>query len=768
MPKSKEKIKVNVPRAAILKSKLETKLKSKIPKMCLNMIVKDESHIIKETLESISKYIDYWVICDTGSTDNTKQIIKDFFQEKDIPGELYEDTWKDFAHNRTLALERAYKKSQYLWIIDADDVIVGNIDLPKELSADSYYLFYGSNVKYVRTQIINNYLEWEYKGVLHEFIRCKTNENYSKVTIEGNYYVDSRRLGNRNKNPNKYIDDANILVKAMDDEPELAGRYAFYAGQSFKDHGDLENTIKYYTKRIEMGGWIEETYVSCFEAGNAMVKLKYEKEKIVETFLKGFKLIPSRTECLYYLIQYYVNIDDIDKAYKTSRVLLNVKPDNQYLLFVQEDIYKWIMYEQMYDIYCKMDIKNMGYSSDDKDKLIKIILERDEMPQHVKDKVKLKILPIIDSEQIKSLKDYIFIPNKDSFGNDLGYFPNKTIEEIEDICKMFDDAIGFNTYGYIKSKIESDFIYLKPFQYINDGIFIKRGQYSYYNQELINKITKNVRSKNDVNKKDGITLTITTCKRYDLFDKTINSFINCCEDILMIDRFIGIDDNSSQEDRDKMKDKYPFIEWIFKGVEDKGHYKSMNMIIDMIDSEYLLHLEDDWLFYEKMDYITKALHILNQEKIISLTEIPENQNINNKQIKQVIFNRNYIEVEENNVKGGYLCETSDGFRYIIHEYYNTTTDKENHDKAVAKINGPNCTYWAHYSFRPSIIKTDIFKTIGKYSSTVTFFEREYADRYCENGFISCFFDKIICRHIGKLTSEKGDNAYTLNDEKQFN
>ena len=236
----------------------------------------------------------------------------------------------------------------------------------------------------------------------------------------------------------------------------------------------------------------------------------------------------------------------------------------------------------------------------------------------------------------------------------------------------------------------------------------------------------------------------------------------------MIDRFIGIDDNSSQEDRDKMKDKYPFIEWIFKGVEDKGHYKSMNMIIDMIDSEYLLHLEDDWLFYEKMDYITKALHILNQEKIISLTEIPENQNINNKQIKQVIFNRNYIEVEENNVKGGYLCETSDGFRYIIHEYYNTTTDKENHDKAVAKINGPNCTYWAHYSFRPSIIKTDIFKTIGQYSSTVTFFEREYADRYYENGFISCFFDKIICRHIGKLTSEKGDNAYTLNDEKQFN
>ncbi|MFM7981472.1 MAG: hypothetical protein ACKPKO_19360, partial [Candidatus Fonsibacter sp.] len=57
-------------------------------------------------------------------------------------------------------------------------------------------MMYGSRVKKnVRTQIINNYLEWEYKGVLHEFIRCKTRENYSKVTIEGNYYIDSRRLG---------------------------------------------------------------------------------------------------------------------------------------------------------------------------------------------------------------------------------------------------------------------------------------------------------------------------------------------------------------------------------------------------------------------------------------------------------------------------------------------------------------------------------------------------------------------------------------------
>ena len=47
--------------------------------ICLNMIVKDEAHIITETLNNISKYIDYWVISDTGSTDGTQDLIKNFF-----------------------------------------------------------------------------------------------------------------------------------------------------------------------------------------------------------------------------------------------------------------------------------------------------------------------------------------------------------------------------------------------------------------------------------------------------------------------------------------------------------------------------------------------------------------------------------------------------------------------------------------------------------------------------------------------------------------
>jgi glycosyltransferase involved in cell wall biosynthesis len=71
--------------------------------ICLTMIVKDEAHIIQNTLQHLLKFIhfSYWVICDTGSTDNTKEIITDFFNLHSIPGELIDTPWKDFGYNRT-------------------------------------------------------------------------------------------------------------------------------------------------------------------------------------------------------------------------------------------------------------------------------------------------------------------------------------------------------------------------------------------------------------------------------------------------------------------------------------------------------------------------------------------------------------------------------------------------------------------------------------------------------------------------------------------
>ena len=55
-----------------------------MPKICLNMIVKNESKIITRLLKSVLPLIDSYCICDTGSTDNTIEIIQEFFKGKNI------------------------------------------------------------------------------------------------------------------------------------------------------------------------------------------------------------------------------------------------------------------------------------------------------------------------------------------------------------------------------------------------------------------------------------------------------------------------------------------------------------------------------------------------------------------------------------------------------------------------------------------------------------------------------------------------------------
>jgi glycosyltransferase involved in cell wall biosynthesis len=139
------------------------------------MIVKNESNVIIETLKNLLDYIDfdYWVISDTGSTDNTQQIIKDFFYDKCIPGEIFNDEWRDFGYNRSKALEHAYGKTDYLLVFDADDRIEGKFVLPfsnksdtahdnhninnhNQVFFDAYMLKIGTGFEYVRPLLLNN------------------------------------------------------------------------------------------------------------------------------------------------------------------------------------------------------------------------------------------------------------------------------------------------------------------------------------------------------------------------------------------------------------------------------------------------------------------------------------------------------------------------------------------------------------------------------------------------------------------------------------
>tara|TARA_Y100001938_G_scaffold71254_2_gene98788 strand:+ start:1847 stop:2632 length:786 start_codon:yes stop_codon:yes gene_type:complete len=258
--------------------------------------------------------------------------------------------------------------------------------------------------------------------------------------------------------------------------------------------------------------------------------------------------------------------------------------------------------------------------------------------------------------------------------------------------------------------------------------------------------------------KPSILFSITSCKRLDLFKRTVNSFLNSCEDLSLISEWICVDDNSSKEDRDEMLRFYPFINFIFKGEKQKGHPESMNIIRERaLEYDYLLHLEDDWTFTVRKPYVNVALHIMEQKE----------------EYMQVVFNRNYSEeLKPNNVDviGGFKKRTGKGVYYVEHEFYPKGSEGET---AFYKKNpgSRSCCYWPHFSLNPSLTNTKVFKELGEFKSGISHFEMEYANRYVDKGYRTCFLDDIYCSHIGRKINEAGQeglkNAYELNETKQF-
>ena len=293
-------------------------------KICLNMIVKNEAHIILEGLNCIYPLIDTYVIVDTGSTDNTKELIKTFFDSKGIQGHICDSEWKDFGTNRSEALQLCSTSSigvDYVIVMDADDLIsfdVGyktklinflTLEMPNAVSI----LIDQNQTRYYRTQIFKTNDNWKYVGVVHEYpTNDNPNSKIMKITEES-FFMTSRRLGDRNKNPNKMKKDIEVLLKGLESEPNNS-RYVFYLAQSYKDDYNFPKAIEYYRKRFELGGWFEEVYYSAY----MIVLCNLSLGDVIEAEYwtqKAFVAHPKRAEALYLLVKHFRTLGQFYKCY---------------------------------------------------------------------------------------------------------------------------------------------------------------------------------------------------------------------------------------------------------------------------------------------------------------------------------------------------------------------------------------------------------------------------------------------------------------------
>ena len=341
-------------------------LKSNKKTICLNMIVKNESAIIERCLNSLVNQIDYWVIVDTGSTDNTQMIIKNFMMKHNVPGELIERPWVNFSHNRTEALELAENKADYVLLCDADMVLeVIDSNWKDKLTGNSSYLVIQKNntLRYQNVRLINGRLKgnerFRYFGATHEY--CDSIDGFNTpVSLTGIEFFDYADGGSKS---DKFTRDIKLLtdeinrLNSIDNsldmnkqqlieegvlkrKNKLIQRCTFYLAQSWRDLDEYEKALETYEERVKLGGWEEEVYYSLLQIALLKIKLEYSLEEVTQAFLSAYEYRPKRAESLYFLARHLRFKDKIKLAYIYASVAASI-PQSDDRLFINYDIYVW-------------------------------------------------------------------------------------------------------------------------------------------------------------------------------------------------------------------------------------------------------------------------------------------------------------------------------------------------------------------------------------------------------------------------------------------
>lgn len=315
-------------------------------------MIKNEEKIIERCLQNAMSICDAICINDTGSTDNTREKITEFFNKNPFEFVIYGNEWKNFGYNRTRAFNYAVEycnilgwdlNTTYGLLLDAD-MILKVVNFNKEdLNQNGYKIMQKNNtIEYYNTRFIKLGHPWKCVGVTHEYWDGDNTGTLTKEQI----YIDD--IGDGGAKNDKFERDIRLLTQGLIDEPTNV-RYVFYLAQSLKDTGKFEEAIKMYKKRISMGGWFEEVWYSYYMIGKCWINLR-DENKFECWMNRAYNYRRERVEPIYELTKYFREVGQQIKAYHYYMIGCNITYPKNDLLFIENKLYEKYLFEYEYSI----------------------------------------------------------------------------------------------------------------------------------------------------------------------------------------------------------------------------------------------------------------------------------------------------------------------------------------------------------------------------------------------------------------------------------
>ena len=336
-------------------------------KLILTQIMKDESHVAKRMLDSIKNIVDGICVVDTGSTDDSIEIVKNWGKENNVETYVIERPFDNFENSRNCSFEKAREKFlpetddgnvYYNFWLDFDEQLIVDETFDKQSINKDLYMFdtYIGQMKYTRNELVRLDMNFKFYGPIHEYIIPPKDTKVTSDVLKG-VKVDVKTDGAswQENIQLKYISHAHILEKYIS-ENRTDSRWIFYTAQSYHDSSTITNidernerlrrAIRYYKERVERtDGYPEERFYSQFRIGTIMKRLEYPWNLTLQALLKAYSMEPSRGESIKVIIDYYLEMGEWDLAYMYSDFCVkNFHDKNPYpkrLLFVDNSLYTW-------------------------------------------------------------------------------------------------------------------------------------------------------------------------------------------------------------------------------------------------------------------------------------------------------------------------------------------------------------------------------------------------------------------------------------------
>jgi glycosyltransferase involved in cell wall biosynthesis len=234
----------------------------------LVMIVKNEEAVIERCLTHALHYCDTFTILDTGSEDDTREIVWRMVKERGIGGLSLREDFQDFSTSLNSALAHARQTAKWLIRLDADMVLKAEEGWQEALASApddvDYFLIpvKDAGQMYWLPLLVRGGLEWRYVFPTHEYLVFEyldgNGRKYGKFE-----YLHVIHLHDGGMRSTKYVRDLALLAELVEQGDVRA---IFYSAQSYEGLGATDRAIELYERRARMGGFEEERWFASYKA----------------------------------------------------------------------------------------------------------------------------------------------------------------------------------------------------------------------------------------------------------------------------------------------------------------------------------------------------------------------------------------------------------------------------------------------------------------------------------------------------------------------